>query len=264
MVALLTALAGLALAVLVAVPHSADAKCKVTVSGQVNCDANTKTTNTTNPNGAHSSSSARQQSFNNGSDIIAKVRSGVRLTGSGLQLTSGGPIAHAVVAHDQGLITTSIAPSALELDGNGGTLRYSGKGSIINIGPTGSALSATNTKSGNVFISTGAGAITGPTGISAATTGIGELNITTGSGLVTGTNGEGITAKTENGPLNLTIGSGGVKSDGNQPAVRLKTTNGDIKVTADGNVSATGATENPGSVNILSMVSRLRPTVRAT
>ena len=221
---------------LAAAPRSGSAACQVTTAVTVDCRADTKTSATTNINGADSSSGARQQRVNNGSDLKGTIRSGVTVSGSGLQLYQSSGANAAVTLKNEGRVTTNEPVDALQLRGNGGPVRYLGEGSIINTNSGKSALSVEN--SGNVSISTGAGAITGATAISANVTGTGALTITTGAGLVTGTNGEGIEARTADGPLNLTVGSGGVTSTGGNPAIKLRTTNGDITVTANGDVSS--------------------------
>ena len=139
---------------------------------------------------------------------------------------------------NQGVVTTGNAVNALQLDGNGGTVSYAGNGSVINTNLNGGALFADNTN-GNVSITTGAGAISGAIAINAATTGSGALTITTNSGLVNGTAAQqAILASTEDGPLNLTIGRGGVIGGGNTAAVDLTSTNGNIVVNAAGNVTS--------------------------
>jgi uncharacterized protein with beta-barrel porin domain len=237
---LLAAFIGTALAI--AVPWKANAVCMVTPTGTVNCNADTTTTDTTNTDGGTVASSNRQQVFNNGAAINATVQSGVTVSGFGLQLTEGSAAAQSITMQNRGLVTTGNAVNALQLDGNGGLITYSGDGSVTNTNASGGALSVDNV-SGNVSITTGAGAIRGATGINASTTGAGALTISTGSGLVSGmsgTAGQSIVASTVNGALSVTIGSGGVTSVGNNPAVDLTTTNGNISVTANGNVSANG------------------------
>ena len=137
---------------------------------------------------------------------------------------------------NQGQLTTAKAVNALQLNGNGGPIRYFGGGSVTNTSNSGAALFVDN-MGGNVSIATGAGAISGATGIKASTTGTGALTIRTGSGLVTGTANKAISASTVSGPLSVTIGSGGVTTHTNQSAINLTSTNGNIFVTAAGTVA---------------------------
>ena len=236
---MLIAFIGAALAGLVAVPRNANAACSVTIIGTVTCNADTTTTNTTNTDGGNQISSDREQLFDNGVALDGSVQSGVTVGGFGLQLTQRSATAQSITMQNQGLVTTANAVNALQLDGNGGTVAYSGDGSVTNTNATGAAISVDNTN-GNVSITAGTGAISGPIGINASTTGAGALTITTGAGLVSGTAGQAISASTENGALNVTVGNGGVTSNGANPAIDLTTTNENITVTANGNVSATG------------------------
>ena len=142
-----------------------------------------------------------------------------------------------ITLNNQGRVTTSNGVNALQLTGDGGSISYSGDGTISNTNNNKAALFSHNMH-GNASIAPGADAISGATGINASTTGPGILTISTGSGLVTGTAADGIFATTGNGALNVTVGSGGVTSQGNAPAIDLTSVNGNITVTANGNVSS--------------------------
>jgi hypothetical protein len=223
--------------------QNADAACMVTTSGVVDCNADTITTNSTNLNGTNPVSSDQQQIFDNGAAISAAVQSGVTVGGFGLELTENAAARVPILMSNQGQMTTANAVNALQLNGNGGPIRYFGDGSISN--SDGAAALFVDNVGGNVSITTGSGAISGPIGINASTTGAGAIRIATGSGLVSGTAGEGILASTASGAIRVAVGSGGVTSAlGDNPAINLTSTNGDIKVTADGNVSADSVLPN--------------------
>jgi hypothetical protein len=217
-------------------PQTADAACIITAAGTVNCNTNTMTTNTTNYNGNTSSSSDRQQLFDRRVGIIGKIQPGVNLSGYGLQLTQGAARPLPIVINNQGLVTTNNAANARELDGNGGPVRYIGEGNIVTTLNGGTALYIDN-DGGNVSIANRRGEISGAAGIIASTTGTGALTIKTGSGLVSSTATDAILASTINGPLSLTIGSGGVTTDGQGHAIEVTTNNGDILVNGHGSVS---------------------------
>ena len=175
----------------------------------------------------------RQQLFDNGAAITGIIQPGITVADFGLQLTQG---AAPGVYHraNQGAVGTGNAaqcPAARRQWRFCQLLRRRHRDQLDgSAGGTSAALSVTNTN-GNVSITTGSGAISGPTGISASTTGDGILTITTGSGLVTGTGlppntgliaptfGQGILASTENGALNVTVGSGGVTHPGDTHAI---------------------------------------------
>ena len=233
--ALITACVVAVFAALLA-PQAANATCMVTTSGVVNCNAGTRTTNTTNVDGSNATSSDRQQLFDNGAAIKGRVQSGISLSGFGLELVEGAATPLPIVMRNQGQLTTANSVNALQLNGNGGPIRYFGNGSIINTASGGAALLANNV-GGDVSIATGAGAISGPTGINARTDGAGAVTIKTGSGLVTGTTGPGILASTANGPLSVAIGSGGVTSSSRGHTIALTSTNGNIFITANGTVA---------------------------
>ena len=232
--ALLAAWVGAAFAGLVT-PQNANAACMVTTSGLMNCNADTVTTNTLNLDGSNPTSSDRIQLFDNGAGIKSSVQSGITVGGFGLELTEKAASPLPIVMRNQGQLTTAKAINALQLNGNGGAIRYFGDGSIIDTATAGAAL-LVNNAGGNVSIATGAGAISGPTGLNARTDGAGAVTIRTGSGLVTGTTGPGISARTANGPLSVAIGSGGVTTGTNRGAISL-TSGGDIFVTAAGTVA---------------------------
>ena len=263
-------------AALMAVPQLADAACSVTTTGTVNCNADTATTQTTDIDGSDPLSSARTQRFHNSSAISSTVQPGVTVGGFGLHLIEklgSKNTEQPITLNNQGRVTTSNGVNALQLTGDGGSISYSGDGTISNTNNNKEALFAhnmhgnasiagdggsisysgdgtiSNTNNnkaalfahnmhGNASIAPGAGAISGATGINASTTGPGILTISTGSGLVTGTAADGIFATTGNGALNVTVGSGGVTSQGNAPAIDLTSVNGNITVTANGNVSS--------------------------
>ena len=90
---------------------------------------------------------------------------------------------------------------------------------------------------GAISIVTGAGAISGAVGINTDTTDTGGIRIRSGSGLATGTAGPGIMAVTEDGPINIAIGNGGVTTSSSGHAIIAASTNGNISVTAKGTVS---------------------------
>jgi uncharacterized protein with beta-barrel porin domain len=219
-----------------AAPQAADAACIITAAGTVNCNTNTITTNTTNYNGNTSPSSDRQQLFDRRVGVIGKIQPGVSLSGYGLQLAQGAARPLPIVINNQGLVTTNNAANALELDGNGGPVRYIGKGNVATTLNGGTALFIKN-NGGNVSIANRGGAISGDAGIIASTTGTGALTIKTGSGSVSSTATDAILASTINGPLSLTIGSGGVTTDGQGHAIEVTSNDGDILVNAHGNVS---------------------------
>jgi fibronectin-binding autotransporter adhesin len=215
---LLAAFINAAFASLVAVPPNANAACMVTTTGTVSCNADTTTTNTTNLDGINPVSSDRTQLFDNGAAINGTVQSGVTVGGFGLQLTEGAAAPLPITMNNQGQVTTTQAVDALHIDGNGGPISYSGKGGVTNTTSSDAALFVDNV-GGNVSIVTGAGTISGATGINASTIGAGAVTITTGSGLVGSTAGPGILASTANGPLSITVGTGGIVSKGNNSAV---------------------------------------------
>ncbi len=217
-------------------PQAADAACIITAAGTMNCNTDTITTNTTNHNGNTSSSSDRQQLFDRRVGIIGKIQPGVTLSGYGIQVTEGAGRLRPIVVSNQGLVTTAEVANALELDGNGGPVRYIGEGNVATTLKGGTALFVDN-NGGNVSIANRGGAISGDAGIIASTTGIGALTIKTGSGLVSSTAADAILASTINGPVSLTIGSGGVTTDGQGHAIEVTSNNGDILVNAHGSVS---------------------------
>jgi len=90
-----------------------------------------------------------------------------------------------------------------------------------------------------VTIATGSAAISAPTAIDITNTGPGTVRITTGSGSINGTVSSGIVGTTQ-GALHVTIGSGGVGGQGNAPAIALTSQNGNISITANGDVSVHG------------------------
>jgi uncharacterized protein with beta-barrel porin domain len=216
-------------------PQAANATCMVTTSGVVNCNAGTITTNSTNLNGINPLSSDRQQVFDNGAAINGTIKAGVSLSGFGLELIEGAATPLPVIMSNQGQVTQDKSVDALRIDGNGGPILYFGDGSIINAANRRAALFVDNVGN-NVFIATGAGEISGATGIHASSKGAGAVTIRTGSGLVTGTANNAISGSTVNGPLTVTIGSGGVTTSGHGHAIDL-TSNSDILVKAEGNVS---------------------------
>jgi uncharacterized protein with beta-barrel porin domain len=236
---LLIASFGAAIACLLTPPRSANAVCMVSIAGSVNCDANTTTTETTNQNGTQSASSDRQQFFDKKNALIGTVQPGVTVDGFGLELTQGAA-AHLPVTMDNEGLVTAAQVRAVTLEGNGGTISYFGNGSAINTAGIWAGLLVDNV-AGNVSIATGRGTIRGATGINASATGPGALTIATGSGAVHGVAAEGILAQTETGPLTVIVGKGGVTSvGGNAPAIDLTSTNGNISITANGDVGATG------------------------
>ena len=223
-------------AVLLTIPHRANAACAVTPNGSVDCSTDTETTNTTNLNGSIAASSDRQNLFANGAAISGAVPSDVTIGGFGLQLSEGGATPLDVVMRNRGQLNATAAVNALELDGNGGLVRYSGVGSVINTTNSAAALSASNV-GGAISIATGAGAISGAVGINASNTETGGIRIRSGSGLVTGAAGPGIMAVTEDGPIDLKVGTGGVTTSSSGHAIIAASTNGNISVTANGTVS---------------------------
>lgn len=227
---------------LVAMPPLADAACLVTISGTVNCDADTTTTKIINVDGSVSSSSARTQRFHNGPAISGSIQPGITIGGFGLELTEkrGGKNAQEpITLNNQGQVTTSENVNALKLSGDGGPISYSGDGSISSTHEQKAALDLKNV-GGDVSVAAGAGAVSGATGIKASASGAGALTIATGSGPVSGNAGEGVLAHTGDSALDVTVGSGGVTSVGDNPAIKLHSENGNISVTANGNVSANG------------------------
>jgi fibronectin-binding autotransporter adhesin len=242
-----TGLAGLA--GVPALPHAAHAACTVTVSGTVDCAANTVTKAGTNLNGATAQSSVRTQSFTNGAAIAATVEQGVTVSGSGLLLSEGGAAAAPIVMTNLGTITSAQNGIVLQLSGNGGTVTYSGNGGVTDTNTKGgTAIGATNT-TGNIAITTGSAAISAATGISASTGGTGGIAITTGGGAVTGTLAQGIVATTIGGPLTIAVGSGGVSSTGvGYDGITATTTSGNISIVENGTVTGGGTSPKPNSV----------------
>ncbi len=230
----LSAWTGAVLAGLVA-PQDANATCMTTAFGLVNCNEDTVTTNSLNFDGSNPTSSDRTQLFQNGVPIKSSVQSGITVGGFGLELTEQAATPLPVVMSNQGQVTTAKAFNALQLNGNGGPIRYLGEGSVTNTTNGGAALFVDNV-GGNVSIVTGLGAISGATGINASTTGSGAVTIRTGSGLVNGAGGPGISASTTDGPLSVAVGSGGVTSSQGH-AINLTSANGDIFITASGTIA---------------------------
>ncbi|MGO9700231.1 MAG: autotransporter domain-containing protein [Xanthobacteraceae bacterium] len=227
---------GAVLTVLMSNPQNANAACAAASSGTVNCDIDTTTHFGTNLNGIHPASSDRTQLFDNGAAVNGSIKSGATVSGFGLELTEGAATRLPIVMRNQGQVSAVKGGNALQLDGNGGPIRYFGDGSLINPTKGNAALSVDNV-GGNVTIGAGTGAISGATGINASTTGTGALTIRTGSGLVSSTANDAISASTVNGPLNLTIGSGGVTTDGDGHSIDATSNNGNVLVKADGTVS---------------------------
>ncbi|MGO9755920.1 MAG: autotransporter domain-containing protein, partial [Roseiarcus sp.] len=228
-----------AAAALTAWPREANAACVVTTGGDVNCKVDTKTSTTTNFDGASSVSSDRTQLFNNGSPIDATIRKGVTVSGSGLDLFEGdraGLLPRPITMNNEGQVISSNPFGALELDGNGGAVTYTGNGGVANSNRIGVGLSVAD-QGGAVSITTGAGAIKGATGILASDAYAGALTITTGSGLVSGGTGAAISASTAKGALSITIGSGGVTTGSNVHAIDATSTDGAILIKATGNVA---------------------------
>ena len=228
---------------LMAVPQLANAACSITRAGTVSCNTNTATTKTANIDGRKPSSSARTQRFHNGSAINGTIQPGVTVDGFGLHLVEKPGVKRTeepITLNNQGQVATSNAVNALQLTGDGGLISYSGGGSVTDTDKTKAGLSVHN-RGGDASVVTGAGAISGATGIRASTSGAGALTIATGSGPVSGNAGEGLLAHTGNSALDVIVGSGGVTTVGDNPAIKLHSENGDISVTANGNVSANGA-----------------------
>jgi hypothetical protein len=246
----------------IAMLRGADAACIVTTGGTVRCNADTVTTDTANLDGASSLSSDRTQRFDNGAAIHGAVRSGVIVGGFGLELTEGAAAPRPITMNNQGEVTTTHAVDAAHIDGNGGAIRYTGDGGVDNRSGTGDGLFVDN-MDGDISIVTGAGAIHGATGIFASTTGAGTLNVVTGSGLVSGETGRGIFGSTVDGALSVTVGSGGIVNHGNETsAIVLTSTNGDISVTAGGDVAGRGAV--PSSNDVINIVGGVHATSNGT
>jgi uncharacterized protein YhjY with autotransporter beta-barrel domain len=227
---------GAVLTVLMSNPQSTNAACAVASTGTLNCDVDTATHFGANLNGTHSASSDRTQAFDNGAAVNASIKSGATVSGFGLELTEGAATPLPIVMRNQGQVSTTKGVNALQLDGNGGPIRYFGDGSVTNT-TTGDAALFVDNAGGSASIRSGTGAISGATGINANTGGAGAVTITTGSGLVTGTAGPGISASTANAPLSIIVGSGGVTGTSKHHAIALTSTNGNISVTANGTVT---------------------------
>jgi len=227
---------GAVLTVLMSNPQNANAACAVASGGTVNCDVDTTTRFGTNLNGTHSASSDRKQLFDNGAAVSGSIKSGATVSGFGLELTEGAATPRPIVMRNQGQVSAAKGVNALQLDGNGGPVRYFGDGSVTNTTKGDAALFVDNV-GGNVTIGAGTGAISGATGIKAGTGGAGAVTIATGSGLVTGSAGPAISARTADGPLSVTIGSGGVTGTSKHHVIGLTSTSGDISVTANGTVT---------------------------
>ena len=176
-------------------------------------------------------------------------------TGIDASTTDGGDV---TITTGSGLVSGTRGQGIFASTKNGALSVTVQGGGATNTGATGAAIFVDSVR-GNVSTTTGAGAISGPTGINASTLGSSTVTIATGSGLVTGTNGPAIYTNTENGALNVTIGSGGVTSAaGHYPAIVLSAKNGNMSVTANGNVSANGSSAITHDIDGIAATSRGR------
>src|ERR1700688_1296064 len=105
------------------IPPDAVAQCATTGGAPVTftCAANTATTATTNTISPNPTTSDRTQRFN--ADLIGQINGGVTVSGVGLDLVTT-KVGGGITFTNSGAISTTAAPNALQLDGNGGTVTY--------------------------------------------------------------------------------------------------------------------------------------------
>lgn len=242
-------------------PMSANAACTVTAAGGVDC-ASTATTDTTNTNGATTSSSDRQQVFSNGVAISGDVQSGATVSGFGLQITAAGSTPQAITFNNLGTVTTSQGLAALELDGNGGLVTYTGNGSVSASGgdsfSTFGGLYITNTNNGGVNIGSSSAPVTGnfsgPQGILVQNLsgGLGDVNIFLSGGSVTSTTdgGGAVFGDTRfGGTGNVFIQTTNSTTIGTTPqgfGIAAETTTGNATIISDANIGTSAAPVGTG------------------
>ncbi len=231
----------LLVAAAVAAPSSAWAACATSGTDPVTltCAVSTFTAGTTNTTSPNAATTSRTQQF--AADLIGQVNTGVTISTSGLDLVTtkanGG-----INFTNSGAINANDSPvaSALQLDGNGGTVSYSGAGTIS--GSLSQTALTVNNTTGNITI-TPTGTITaGGTGIQATTTGTGDITVTT-SQTVTANNGgsAAIVTTTTSGTNTVNVTAGTVQQTAFGNGINASATTGKVAITNSGVIS--------GSVN---------------
>lgn len=226
----------------------ARAACNVTSTpNSVTCAANTTTTLTTNTDAGNPSSSDYRQVFTTGGAVAATVNAGVTVDGNGLTVdtTAQAGAASAITFTNNGSISTAgVSLNTVDLEGNGGLIRYSGNGSIAGEFGTG-GLTVRNRNSGAILINTGTGSIPfltattdGAGAVLVNSTGpAGAINTTTvnGSTSITTSHGSGTITAVASGAGDIILDANGATS-----SVNLQSNGGNVTVNTNGGVSVSG------------------------
>ena len=230
---------------LAAILASQDAFAQCATSGTdpvtLTCAANATTTATTNTTSPNAATSDRTQQFN--ADMIGQINPGVTVSGVGLDLITT-KIGGGITFTNAGTVSTTTAPSVLQLDGNGGAISYSGAGTISSTTTAANGLVLNNIGAGGIAVLMTGGQI-GASGARVssgvvATTSTGVIDITSTSIFAVS---NGINAQmTGGGNGGVTIHAGDITTVGGTGIIsNIVGGTGNTAITLGGTITATFA-----------------------